>query len=210
MNENTTYWNDTQPSLSDYPIWAVFENTQEYKNGKIVDKVEYVESVFNIPHNSYGKKTIKAWIKAVIPTPKLRTWEDFAGEYFQRKIESSNEILSAKQWFMEGVRYGKDQNYFESKWNNHFSPEYLNFNASTLNSPISSLCTPPDWKDLQRSIDEVVAETNKINNAFSGVLNINPTNPFNFFNDGNKEATCTQDEFKIKYGQYGEKYKPQN
>ena len=70
--------------------------------------------------------------------------EKFLIEYFQRKIETSNEIWSARDWFLHGVKVGMDQTYIS-------------------------------------------------------VINQQP-----------KQSTATtQDEFKAKYGEYGEKYKPQ-
>jgi len=70
--------------------------------------------------------------------------EKFLIEYFQRKIETNNEIWSARDWFLHGVSVGKEQNYINT-----------------------------------------------------------------FKQQPKKGAACTQDEFKAKYGEYGEKYKPQ-
>jgi len=75
--------------------------------------------------------------------PKER-WEEFANEYFQRKVEANKEVWSAKEWFLEGVRYGRDQ-------------EYITNNSQAKAEKVYS----------------------------------------------------TQDEFKAKYGEYGENYKPQ-
>lgn len=208
MSVNTTYWNTTQPSITDYPIWAIFENSlKEFKDGKLVDTVEFVSNILSVPKNSYYSKVIKAWIKAEVPTPKLRTWEDFASEYFQRKIETSNEILDAKQWFMEGVKYSKDQQYFQKKWSNASD---LNSHTpvtqpSTSTDSLSSLFASTEWEKLQNSINSI--SNNKLDYNFLATgINL-AHNPFLNFSDGTKEATCTQAESKAKYGQSEQKFK---
>ena len=133
MSANT-FWNTiTQPMPLDFPIWAVLD-----------DHSIYTVELLREPSSIEWVK-IKAWTPAQIPEPPKERWERLADEYFQHKIESDGDIRGAKDWFMEGVRYGKDQTYINPKEN---------------------------WQT------------------------------------GPKQA-CTTDEFKAKYGQYGEKYKPQ-
>jgi len=77
------------------------------------------------------------------PTPPEERWKTFAKEYFQHKVDANEEVWSAEDWFIEGVKYGLDQTY------------------------ISVSTKKPE-----------------------------------------KGSACTQDEFKEKYGEYGEKYPP--
>jgi len=133
MSTNVFWWTDVVPQPYNYPIWAVLD-----------DHSIYTVELLREPSSIEWVK-IKAWTPAQIPEPPKERWERLADEYFQRKIESDGDIRGAKDWFMEGVKYGKDQTYINPKEN---------------------------WQT------------------------------------GPKQA-CTTDEFKAKYGQYGEKYKPQ-
>jgi len=132
MNTDTYWWKDTPPQPFNFPIWAVLD-----------DHSIYTVELLREPSALEWVK-IKAWTPARIPEPPLERWEQLANEYFRLKIESDESIRSAKDWFMEGIKYGKDQNFI-------------------TNTPQTEL----------------------------------------------KRTYSTQDEFKAKYGEYGEKYKPQ-
>jgi hypothetical protein len=177
MSANT-FWNTiTQPQPHDFPIWAVLDS----------DKIYTVELLREPVALKWSK--IKAWQSAQIPEappiPKKERWEELADEYFQRKIETNNNILSSKDWFIEGVKYGRDQLYFQTKWGVERQFNNLDLTDVPTNEEIDRI-------KLQKALDS---------------LNKNWT-PGPDWQTGPKQA-CTTDEFKAKYGQHGESYKPQ-
>lgn len=96
-------------------------------------------------------------------TPKLTKREEaLALEYFSRKVEATNEVLSASEWFLEGIRYGREQTYVNVK--------------------------PDSYSSNNQAAQEWV----------TGPKRAAVKDERNFM---------TLDEFKAKYGEYGEKYK---
>jgi len=138
MNTDTHWWTNT-PQPFNFPIWAVLDQS-EYRTHDV--------QLLREPAALDWVK-IKAWMPAQVPTPPMERWEVLANEYFQNKLEANEDVWGARDWFMEGVRYGKDQTYIKA--------------------------------DSYDSNEHAVRARH----------------------------ACTQDEFKEKYGEYGEKYKPQ-
>jgi hypothetical protein len=188
MSQNT-FWNTiSQPQPYNFPIWAVLESHSIYT-------VELLREP-----SALNWTKIKAWMPAQVPEAPLERWEQLAYEYYQRKIESNNSILGTKEWFLEGVKYGKDQQYFDQKWNTVKDNSDGNTPLSTLNntSPLSGIIyNASEWEKWQKSI-------NAIDKSF---WNVDKNYPID--NTNSKQNACTTDEFKAKYGQYGENYKPQ-
>jgi len=137
MNTNDVFWwTGIQPQPFNFPIWAVLE-----------DHSIYTVELLREP-SALDWVKIKAWAPAQVPQAPMERWEALANEYFQRKVELNQDVWGARDWFIEGVRYGRDQVYIKA--------------------------------DSYNSNDNAA-----------------------------REHACTQDEFRAKYGEYGEKYKPQ-
>ena len=187
MNQNT-FWNTiSQPQSYNFPIWAVLESHSTYT-------VELLRE-----SSALNLTKIKAWMPAQVPEAPLERWEQLANEYFQRKIMSSNETLGSKDWFMEGVKYGKDQQYFDQKWNTaKRNPDGIDLSALNTTYPLSGMIyNASGWEKWQKSI-------NAIDKSFWNADKNYPVDSTN-----SKQNACTQDEFKAKYGQFGENLKPQ-
>jgi hypothetical protein len=171
-----TFWNTiTQPQPYDFPIWAVLDS----------DKIYTVELLREPVALKWSK--IKAWQPAQIPEAPKEHWEKLAEEHFQRKIETNNNILSSKDWFMEGVKYGKDQQHFSQK-------DSISSNTTLNTGSIGWSHTgygavPPitTANDLDRMLSNISLQ---LSSTWCSPLTLNTTG---------KEASCTQDEFKVKY-----------
>ena len=181
MSQNT-FWNTiSQPQPYNFPIWAVLESHSTYT----------VELLRESSALNWSK--IKAWQPAQIPEAPKERWEELANEYFQRKIMSSNETLGSKEWFLEGVKYGRDQQYLP---NNN---TVLNTGSFGWSHPGYGAVPPATTADdLDKMLSNISHQLSS-RNWYSPLI----------LDTSGKEASCTQDEFKAKYGQGGQNYKDQ-
>jgi hypothetical protein len=181
MSQNTLWNTISQPQPYNFPIWAVLESHSIYT----------VELLRESSALNWSK--IKAWQPATIPEAPKERWEELANEYFQRKIMSSSETLGSKEWFLEGVKYGREQQYLPNS-NTILNTGSFGWSHAGYGA-VPSITTANDLDKMLSNISHQLSSKNWHSPSI--------------FNTSGKEASCTQDEFKAKYGQNGQNYKDQ-